>query len=450
MRRINALEAVGGSINTGTLVLAPAGVLDAGTWEAVTQKPEDWRLGEDGKVYSLHEMIAAGELSSEFNYVRIYELDGTLADSFGNYYIDDADPAEIRTTGDIGIGADADGNFYIRSAKVGNQIWGIKKCDSSGAIIDEWEISSSFVGWALRDLQVRGSYVYALAEGDNRATPSGTGTEFYRKVLRFDLDGANRTELLSVSHTSSFATPSPRGLAVHENGYFWMVSDPASSSTIDLYDDSGTLVSSISNPWTSAFFKRPMLGLSNTYWAFASSAYRQYTHLGVETGRFVSFLSTYPFEDTLGVMNYLDGTNSARWYKTYTGQTTFYAYTPTATSLGAPNGGVSVPALNKLSPTVTAGSKLAAQIIEDMREPIERLAPFYVNAVTTDPFNWTAADVDNLYSVAVDTTDYGDSGTQYDWHRTKAAMYDTYPVARDIGEIEDCITLLEASTVIDI
>jgi hypothetical protein len=129
-------------------------------------------------------------------------------------------------------------------------------------------------------------------------------------------------------------------------------------------------------------------------------------------------------------------------------QTEHYAYTPAPVSLGTPDGGVAIPALDGLSREVVTGSLLAAQIIEDMREAIEALAPYFISSVTKRVFNWDDLSTDNLYRLAVDTTHYGDTGTQYNWHRTKEQMYDKFPVARDIGEIEDCVTLLEASNLV--
>jgi hypothetical protein len=457
MRRINALEKVGESINTGVQVLAPDGVDDLDNWEGGTQSPTDWRLGEDGNVYSLHGLIEDGGIAVSYYYVRKYSIDGTFIAQFGNYYPDEADPVDRRFAGDLGITADADGNFYLRGNKLAGRIGLIRRFDSSGVLVNEWEIGSAFTTTDAQDIQVRGSYIFALTTGDNRGDRLGItdpADTWYTKVIRWDLDGSNRTEILSTERDSSHPGTLPtykRSLSVHENYYFWIVPAPdLGGSSISLYDADGELVSSEAiSPWGNSFHNRATIGLDNTYWKLAIGGYRQYTHLGDATGRVVLSVHTHPFEDQFGVVNWHLGAGTspgrARWFKAFGIQTTFYKYKPEPESLGTPDGGIAVPALNAFSITYHI---MAAQIIEDMRNAIEALAPFYENEITEEPFNWTNSDEDNLYSIAVDTTDYGDTGTQYDWHRTKAQMYDKFPVSRDIGEIEDCVTLLEASDLV--
>jgi len=125
----------------------------------------------------------------------------------------------------------------------------------------------------------------------------------------------------------------------------------------------------------------------------------------------------------------------------------FYAYTTTTkTSLGTPDGGVSVPALQALCQSDKAAD-ICPDHIEDMRDAIETLAPYYINAATGNPFNWTASSADNLYYVAMgDRTEYGATGgAAYDWTRTKAAMIGSPPYDIDIGEVRECIDVLQAS-----
>ena len=130
-------------------------------------------------------------------------------------------------------------------------------------------------------------------------------------------------------------------------------------------------------------------------------------------------------------------------------QTEFHSYTTTAaTSLGTPDGGVSVPATNALKPAPDGNNAdLIPRHIIDMRTAIETLAPYFTNAITGNPFNWTASSADNLYYVALgDRSHYGATGgAKYDWTRTEAQMEGDYCYSIDIGEIADTITLLEAS-----
>lgn len=127
-------------------------------------------------------------------------------------------------------------------------------------------------------------------------------------------------------------------------------------------------------------------------------------------------------------------------------------------SLGTPDGGVAVPALAALvkqsisgDGVFVNGSDWLPEHYIDMRDAIEALAPFYVNVVTGNPFNWTDLSADNLYFKAMgDRTKYGASGgAAYDWtHDLTALRNDHVPYDIDIGEPEECIALLEASALV--
>lgn len=125
-------------------------------------------------------------------------------------------------------------------------------------------------------------------------------------------------------------------------------------------------------------------------------------------------------------------------------QTEFYRYTAVPQSLGTPDGGVSVPGLEAL-----VGYRHAPRIYKDMRDAIERLAwsGAFRNVITGNKFNWTNASADNLYYVAMgDRTDFGATGgAKYDWTRTRSVMNADLPRDIDLGEIDRCIQVLEAS-----
>lgn len=125
-------------------------------------------------------------------------------------------------------------------------------------------------------------------------------------------------------------------------------------------------------------------------------------------------------------------------------QTSFNSYTTTtATSLGTPDGGVSVPDLNALNAN---GAGPIPRHIVDMRDAIETLAPYFTNPATATAYNWNSSDPNNLYYVAVERTQYGASNARaYDWTRTEAQMEGTFAYSLDIAEVADCITQLEAS-----
>jgi hypothetical protein len=442
MRRINALEEAGKNRNMGVELIYPP---DATIPPFSTIFMRDWRIGEDGNIYVLYNSLRFSH--DPLIYVQKYNTNAELLATFGNFYGTDEGQSDFTYRG---ITADSDGNFFIcnRQSSQGPMVLSFS---NTGEFLREWEPDAGGEPRALLDIQCRGSFLYCLVDVE--------GTPRQRKVLRYSLTGTGGAVLVSVdTDTDDFNTGD--GLSVHESGYFWLyharssISDPGKPR---LYDASGDLISvwSFSSILGGTF--RVPLGIGNTFWIRDSVTPRfvQYDLDQEPTGNIQPFSfdpnkitgGDYWMEDESGKIHAIISSGGFFWAQ-YGYQTYFNAYDPEPVSLGAPDGGVSIPALDGLSVESVPGSKLAAQIIEDMRNAIEALASFYENAVTGDPFNWTNSDEDNLYSIAVDTTDYGDTGTQYDWHRTKAQMYDKFPVARDIGEIEDCVTLLEASDLV--
>ena len=126
------------------------------------------------------------------------------------------------------------------------------------------------------------------------------------------------------------------------------------------------------------------------------------------------------------------------------GQTEFYVYPAGGpVSLGTPDGGVTVPTDEAWN---AEDGLLRPNVIEDMRNAIEAVAPSVTNPDTSNPFNWTPSDPDNLYYVAMgDRTKYGATGgAAYDWTRDpQTDMPGTPLYDLDVGEIDECITTLE-------
>lgn len=131
-------------------------------------------------------------------------------------------------------------------------------------------------------------------------------------------------------------------------------------------------------------------------------------------------------------------------------------------SLGTPDAGVSVPDLEAL----TDGAIVEPLHLIDMRNALYGLAPYYINATTGDPWDWgdPAGGNNLLYESMGDRTKYGATGGArnyaFGWTNgmgnvgdlgvpTKASQREsmlglpTYDI--DIGEIEECVTTLEAS-----
>lgn len=130
-----------------------------------------------------------------------------------------------------------------------------------------------------------------------------------------------------------------------------------------------------------------------------------------------------------------------------TAQTRWYGYgSVSKTPLTLPDGGVSAPGDNEL---IYGDITLSTQILLDLRTAVRKLASSYVDVDTGNPFNWTKGNPSNLYYKAMGSrTKYGATGgAKYDWTRglyslTKddLTLYDI-----DIGEVEECVTLLESS-----
>ncbi len=122
-------------------------------------------------------------------------------------------------------------------------------------------------------------------------------------------------------------------------------------------------------------------------------------------------------------------------------QTEFFRYTRTRReSLGMPDGGVSVPAINALAKT-----PFTPHPIVDMRDAIVRLVnATRLKAPSGQPFTWTE-DANNLYRVAMgDRSDYGATGgLRYTWTRTLQQMLRTPPRDVDIGEVYECVRALK-------
>lgn len=123
-------------------------------------------------------------------------------------------------------------------------------------------------------------------------------------------------------------------------------------------------------------------------------------------------------------------------------QTEFFKY-PTTTfaarvSLGTPDGGASIPALTAFEPDATypGGIVQRGNELFDMQSAIQDLAPFYLNILTGDAFNWDGASANNLYNVAVESGkyDWDEDGSQGD--RMREDMID---------EMDLCAAKLEDS-----
>ena len=125
-------------------------------------------------------------------------------------------------------------------------------------------------------------------------------------------------------------------------------------------------------------------------------------------------------------------------------QTRFYGYKRTSkTSLGTPDGGASVPAIDAL---VHMHADIVQRHILDMRAAIRRIVSYgrWSNPSTGNPFNWDSGSEDNLYHVAMGNRGkYGGTGPRYTWTRTGSEMIGTATYDIDIGEVYECMRVLK-------
>lgn len=127
-------------------------------------------------------------------------------------------------------------------------------------------------------------------------------------------------------------------------------------------------------------------------------------------------------------------------------QTVFYKYPQSGKiSLGTPDGGVNIPALNAL-----AGTPLTPDPILDLRYAIERFVAggylreplFRIGIIITEepfPFSFLFFFVNNLRK-----SKYGATTDKSTWTRSKADMLGTPPYDIDIGEVYEAIRLMES------
>lgn len=263
-------------------------------------------------------------------------------------------------------------------------------------------------------------------------------------IYKFDLTGTYVTDWAVAGN--------PYQMTMHPSGDIMVC---GTSTGIRRYTNTGSLVSTVSLTATGIAFDAS----GNMYAVNTGDKIYVYDTSFVEIMNFGTSGSNpgefgTPYGCAIDSAGYLHVTDSARHkvikfssVVTSTGitQTEFNSYTTTvATSLGTPDGGVSIPSLNGLRAN-GAGSIL--NHITSMRTAIETLAPYFTNPATSNPYNFTNGSADNLYYVAMgNRSAYGATGgAQYTWTRNAAAMVNTPGYGIDIGEVKECIATLEAS-----
>lgn len=194
--------------------------------------------------------------------------------------------------------------------------------------------------------------------------------------------------------------------------------------------------------------------------AFDGTFHREFGTFGTDLNQFDSPANIDVMNGFVAVTDTGNGRRSL-WkrqitFDTFDGeQTEWWRYTSVgAFSLGVPDGGASVPALQALRrvtafqrstqtfvtlPVTTHGTDILSRFqIVDIRDALEKLAPAYVNLATLNPYNWTPNSPDNLY--------FATFRTDFDWTRSADEMFgtDTYDI--DINEVVQVIQRLQVSS----
>lgn len=414
MRRINALEA---SVSSafGTYVLefgssnSPRGVVVSGLtvfFNCATQD-EVYKYTTSGTLVSNSSLsILFAPISSvgiAFDGTSIYAISDSNTKGIWKLNSDLTLNTSwaVGTIGDTPRGLAYSGGYLYVVNKTTSQI---NKYDTVGTLITSWGTTGVGAGEFQNPVGV---------------SVNGAGTEVYvsditrDKIIVFNTSGTYQREFgTSGSGSGQFAQPT--GIAFDSSGRIF-VCDPSRKKVLQ-FNSSEVFVSEFGTTGTSAGeFQGPeYISIDGSNQLYVSDPSR---------GKVIKFSGA--------------GGGIA--------QTTFNSYTTTAaTSLGTPDGGVAVPSLNALNAN---GAGPVPNHILDMRTAIETLAPYFTNAGTGNPFNWTAASADNLYFVAMgDRTAYGATGgAAYDWTRDEAGMINTPAYGLDIGEIKECVATLEAS-----
>lgn len=300
-----------------------------------------------------------------------------------------------------------------------------------------------------------GGKIYVCELTSNNGNPPGTAI-----VHRFNLSGSFENKKV---HTGDYVEGDGQAafrVSKETDDNYFLKTDGVSAQWTEYNSDGisqGTLNSnmddengSVNDPVTPGQTRHGMSQNDAGEWAFLrrlSGGFETADDAGVQVATMGSgsaiHVALHPDSDVQEV--FIAETNAVKVYDSQDGtllrtlntfaytqytQTEFFRY-PTASlgdkeSLGTPDGGVSIPALDALF-SDDSGNPIPFRpnTIVDMRDAIEAVLVNYVNVVTGNAFNFTASSADNLYHVAV-------SSGVYDWDRPLAS-----DLARKIMRIDD-------------
>lgn len=378
----------------------------------------------------------------------------------------------------IRYGAGVQGDGYLKSGIMmdadDEALWVVNFRSSTDASIKKFSIINgsesleitrsatlpSLIDAGFDDVQVRpdGS-IYALYK--EQSIIGLVRTKLY--LLKYDADGTNETEVYSVAYGSTVVA-SIHNLVVNTTGdAIFSITATGSGTTAYRYNSNGTLLDTIPDDGSGGFSRANNFFVGNkiiTSTGLVSNGVLRESYYQ-QDGTFIESvdLSTNVLgdandstEDQSGNLYFCSryssgGTNQNRVYindpsASEMEQTEFYKYPDAGAktnpeSLGTPDGGATVPALDALE-FLTSGIRHRTHHgeLQDMRFAIETLAPYYENAATGNAYTLTQ-DADNIFNVAI-------LSGQYDW-TTPGELPGQMCKATDMSDIDLVLTQLEGS-----
>lgn len=440
MRDINALEAdVAGSLQEPRMDrIAVDGtyayLMSVEAGKVYKFALSDWSLSTSWALPSIADTLGFSDIATNGTYIYVSTAQSLTGDygtgSIHRYNTTGAQHASIEVTDVLSMECANDALYLVRGlpeevlAGVTGTVPHVEKRTLDGDLV--WQTRGYLARYSIG---VDSQYVYITTPG-----------VFYGTISRInDSDG-------TLEDPYAWSIIGSTGPWIHSDGtYTYSVSGSSSPSITKRDADTGTYVSETSYP--SAVISWPIFDShyydGKIYWLSSRTIF------GGPDAENEQVFIVDTSDMSISTANDLVTSDAFE-------QTRWYAYTEGAKRyLGDPDGGVSVPALEALSTSDDAGQTagLVATHILDMRAAVQRLAPYYENAGTSNAFNWTDSSEDNLYYVAMgDRSDYGATGgARYDWTRDYAAMVTppyNFCYGLDIGEVYECVSTLQGSALV--
>lgn len=423
MQRVNALELVAaGGGATFAMKFGSAGT-GAGQFVNATGVAVD----SSGNIY-------VADRSRDV--VQKFDSTGAYVSQFGS-----SGSGNGQFNSPYGIAFDSSGNIYVTD--LGNSR--VQKFDSTGVYVSQFgntgptgERVSNPIGIAIDS----SGNIYVVSRGSNSVTKYSTAGAYITKTAGI---GGGSTD--GQFQDPNFVTIDSSGNVYVTDGI---------NDRVQIFDSSLGFIdkfSGIDSPWGVAAIGSSLYvaeGSGDRVIRFTLEGVFEadFGSTGTGDGQFSGPLGLAVHGSSLFVV---DGLNDRVQKFTLSDppRTSWTAYRATESrSLGVS------PGLNSLAEGFTpdatgqTGAHPCPNHITDVRDAIEALVATgaFINPATSNPFNFTPSSPDNLYYNAMgDRTAYGATGgAAYTWTRNTAAMVADITRDIDIGELHECVSLLES------